>query len=162
MNVIQFKQIGVIHSPFTCLENMPIQPPLSNNAMGKIEIFPEYLEGLRDLEGFSHIVLLYHFHKADVPRLTLAPFLDQQEHGIFATCAPVRPNAIGLSIVELVSREKNILTIKNLDMLDGTPLIDIKPYIEKFHHPLHSKTGWLEGKEDRFETTKSDSRFGIK
>lgn len=138
---------------------MPIQPGAAKSIEGKIEIYPEYSKGLQDLEGFSHIILLYHFHQAGPSRLKVTPFLDQQERGIFATRAPVRPNPIGFSVLELVSREENILIVKNVDILDGTPIIDIKPYVEKFDHPLGSKAGWLEGKTGKLNTTTADSRF---
>ncbi len=159
MSVFTFKAIGVIHSPFKTLESMPIQPMGAKDIEGIVDVFPEYEEGLQDLEGFSHIILLYHFHQVRRVNLKVIPFLDQQERGVFATRAPVRPNPIGLSIVELVSREKNVLFVKNVDILDGTPLIDIKPYVEKFDHPTSSRAGWLERNLDKFSTIKTDKRF---
>ena len=138
---------------------MPIQPAAASGTEGKIEVFGEYCLGLQDLEGFSHIIILYHLHQVGSSRLKVIPFLDTQERGVFATRAPVRPNPIGLSIVELISRENNILTVKNIDILDGTPLIDIKPYIEQFDHPLQTKAGWYEKTQGELKTTTADARF---
>ncbi len=159
MEKIEFTPIGVIHSPFTDLAQMPIQPNHKSSASGTVEIFPEYAEGLRDLDGFSHIILLYHLHKAGKPRLLVTPFLDSQPHGVFATRAPVRPNPIGLSVVKLNGIQENLLTVEGLDILDGTPLLDIKPYIPSFDERSEHRIGWLEGVDGNASTTISDDRF---
>jgi tRNA-Thr(GGU) m(6)t(6)A37 methyltransferase TsaA len=135
------RPIGVIHSPFTDKDLTPIQSTRSQ-AVGKVEVFSEFAEGLRGLEDFSHIILIYAFHQANGFTLQVKPFLDDQLHGLFATRYPCRPNPIGLSIVRLVSRRKNILDIEGVDMLDGTPVLDIKPYVPDFDVHTEVKTGW--------------------
>jgi len=135
------KPIGILHSPFTEKEGTPIQPTRSQ-AVGKVEVYPEYADGLQDLEGFSHIILLYAFHCSSGYSLQVKPFLDDQLRGLFATRHPCRPNPIGLSIVRLLARHENILDIEGVDMLDGTPLLDIKPYVPEFDVRNNVKTGW--------------------
>jgi tRNA-Thr(GGU) m(6)t(6)A37 methyltransferase TsaA len=135
------KPIGILHSPFTVKKQTPIQPTRSN-ASGFIEVFPEFEEGLQDLEGFSHIILLYIFHQSDTYTLRVKPFLDDQLRGLFATRYPCRPNPIGLSIVCLLARHKNTLDIEGVDVLDGTPLLDIKPYVPEFDVRTDVKAGW--------------------
>jgi tRNA (adenine37-N6)-methyltransferase len=135
------KLIGVIHSPFTDKKQTPIQSTRSQ-AVGSVEVFPEFIEGLHDLEGFSHIILLYVFHQADNYALRVKPFLDDQLRGLFATRYPCRPNPIGLSIVCLLGCHENILNIEGVDVLDGTPLLDIKPYVPEFDVRTNVKTGW--------------------
>jgi len=135
------KPIGVIHSPFTEISQTPIQPTRSQ-ASGYVEVFSEFAEGLQDLEDFSHIILLYVFHQSDSYNLRVKPFLDDRLHGLFATRHPCRPNPIGLSIVKLVRRRDNILDIEGVDMLEGTPLLDIKPYVSDFDVRNDVKTGW--------------------
>jgi tRNA-Thr(GGU) m(6)t(6)A37 methyltransferase TsaA len=157
--IVTCKAIGVIRSPFTEPKDTPIQPSAASEAMGKAEIFEEYRDGLADLEGFSHIILLYHFHLIKGYRLTVEPFLDSAEHGVFATRAPSRPNRIGLSVVELIGREENILHIKNVDILDGTPLLDIKPYVPEFDSRSSVRLGWLEKNVSRLPDAKDDGRF---
>jgi tRNA (adenine37-N6)-methyltransferase len=137
--------IGVIHTPFTTMEKVPIQPCCSNE-VGEVELFREYEEGLEDLEGFSHIVILYLFHKSGRYSLRVKPFLDSDEHGIFATRHPNRPNPIGMSVVRLIERKGRVLRVKGIDVLDGTPLIDIKPYVPSFDHSTDVGIGWLQGK----------------
>lgn len=139
------KPIGIIHSPFKYKEDTPIQPSRSN-AIGEVEVFREYQEGLDDIEGFSHIILIYEFHKSEGYSLKVKPFLDNKLRGLFATRAPRRPNKIGLSVVRLLKRKDNILTVKGIDVLDGTPLIDIKPYVPDFDPDEKITIGWLEGK----------------
>jgi tRNA-Thr(GGU) m(6)t(6)A37 methyltransferase TsaA len=158
MEVI-FQPIGIIHSPFTSLEEMPIQPSSETSGPGVIEVFPEFSEGLKDLEGFSHIYILYHFHMVKSSRLTVTPFLDDAPHGIFATRAPSRPNPIGLSLVELVHMESNILHVNRVDVLDNTPLLDIKPYVPQFEESANVRIGWLEKAKSRMNVRKSDDRF---
>ena len=155
---ITFKPIGVISTPFKTKEGMPIQPIGAIGVEGKIEISHEYEQALDDLDGFSHIILLFYFHQTKETKLKVVPFLDDKLHGVFSTRAPSRPNPIGLSVVKLIRREKNILFIENVDMISGTPLIDIKPYIPEVDNIDAKKIGWLEGKKNRFEKQLSDKR----
>ena len=141
--IIEFQPIGLIYSPFQQLGQMPIQPATSSSADGYAQIFPEFVQGLKDLDGFSHIILLYHLHKSPRVDLTVTPFLDQEPRGIFATRAPTRPNPIGLSVVELVRIEENRVYLARIDVLDATPLLDIKPYVPDFDHPPDVRIGWL-------------------
>jgi tRNA-Thr(GGU) m(6)t(6)A37 methyltransferase TsaA len=157
---ILYKPIGIIHSPFQSIENMPIQPAGAAGICGEVELVAEFAAGLRDLEGFSHIILLYHFHRAAEPRLIVTPFLDSEPHGVFATRAPSRPNAIGLSVVKLLSVAGNILRIENVDILDGTPLLDVKPYVPEFDHHQVQRTGWLATATGKVVDRRSDDRFG--
>lgn len=142
--MIEFTPIGIIHSPFLEPEGMPIQPSRAAGVQGTVEIFKEYRDGLRDLDGFSHIILLFYFHRSRGFNLTVVPYLDTVPRGVFATRAPRRPNAIGLSVVQLNRVEDGILHIQNVDVLDGTPLLDIKPYIPEFDAPAAAHTGWIE------------------
>ena len=137
------KAIGIIRTPFADLKNMPIQPKGAVDVIGEIEIEEQYAAGLTDLEGFSHIYLVYLFHKASRVELKVVPFMDTVQRGVFATRSPLRPNHIGLSLVELVKIDGAKLTIRGADILDGTPLIDIKPYIEKFDKVDKSSSGWM-------------------
>jgi tRNA-Thr(GGU) m(6)t(6)A37 methyltransferase TsaA len=156
---IHYRPIGVIHSPFHEVAGMPIQPSAAGGAQGTVEVLAEFARGLKDLDGFSHIILLYHFHQVTETRLVVTPFLDTQPRGVFATRAPVRPNPIGLSIVRLLRREQNVLHVENVDILDGTPLLDIKPYVPVFDHRPDSRSGWLEETPDLLEGRRSDRRF---
>jgi tRNA (adenine37-N6)-methyltransferase len=145
---ITYKPIGVIHSEHVDQEKTPIQPVYASGCKGYVEVFPEYAEGLRDLEGFSHIYLICHLHRSGSQNLLVKPFLQDTEHGVFATRKECRPNPIGLSIVELVSRQGNILHINNVDILDGTPLLDIKPYTRRFDHIVTSRNGWQDSVDE--------------
>lgn len=156
---ISYKAIGLIHSPFKSTQGMPIQPTGGAGIQGQVEIFPEFADGLKDLDGFSHIILLYHFHQVKEHRLRVTPFLDTQPRGLFATRAPKRPNPLGLSIVKLISIQDNLLTIENVDILDGTPLLDLKPYIPDFDNPPVTRIGWLENNSPRAKDIKADDRF---
>ncbi len=156
---ICFIPIGIIHSPFQDLAGMPIQPSTAEGVEGKIVLDPAYQAGLKDLEGFSHIYLLYYFHKSGNPELLVKPFLDDQKRGVFATRAPRRPNNIGLSIVKLINIQGNELQIANVDILDGTPLLDIKPYVPYFDEPEVNRVGWLEKYKGEIEGKLSDDRF---
>jgi len=156
---MQFQPIGFVHTPFTDLTGMPIQPAGGKGIRGTVEIHPEYRAGLEDLDGFSHIILLYHFHKSDGHKLRVKPFMDSVERGLFATRAPRRPNAIGLSIVKLNRIEDCVLHVENLDMLDGTPVLDIKPYVPEFDGQVDVRTGWLEAARKRVADKRSDDRF---
>ena len=133
--------IGVIRSPFTDKSQTPIQPSRSQ-AIGRVELYPEFAEGLQDIEGFSHIILLYVFHSSSDYTLRVKPFLDDQWRGLFATRYPCRPNPIGLSIVRLLARHSKVLEIEGVDVLDGTPLLDLKPYVPEFDVRTEVQTGW--------------------
>ncbi len=159
MKELKIRPIGIIHSPFTSPKGTPIQSAAGADVRATVEVYPEYAEGLQDLEGFSHIILLYYCHLAKPCTLTVLPFMDSVAHGVFATRAPSRPNPIGLSVVHLVSRKGNILTIEEVDILDGTPLVDIKPYISDADVRQNTRKGWLGKKIERMHTTKDDSRF---
>lgn len=141
--------IGIIHTPFKKKENCPIQPSYASGAMGRVEVFEEFAPGLKDIEGFSHIYLIYHFDRAGEVVLTRPTFLDDEPHGIFASRHPCRPSGIGMSIVRLKKRENNILTVTGIDVLDQTPLLDIKPYVPKFDCVEKATEGWTAGKERR-------------
>jgi tRNA-Thr(GGU) m(6)t(6)A37 methyltransferase TsaA len=153
------RPIGIIHTPFKELENMPIQPSGAAGIRGTVEIFPEFAEGLKDLDGFSHVILLYRFHESRGYKLIVTPFLDSEPRGVFATRAPKRPNPIGLSIVSLVQVRGSSLEIKNADVLDGTPLLDIKPYVPEFDHQENCRIGWLEQARGKVRNKRSDERF---
>jgi tRNA-Thr(GGU) m(6)t(6)A37 methyltransferase TsaA len=156
---ITFTPIGIIHSPFHTLTEMPIQPTGKASRPGVVEVYPEFAPALKDLDGFSHIYLLYCFHRVQQVELTVVPFMDTQPRGLFATRAPRRPNPIGLSLVELVRVDENRLHIANLDVLDGTPLLDIKPYIPEFESAQGIRIGWVEQAKGRVRHKKADSRF---
>jgi tRNA-Thr(GGU) m(6)t(6)A37 methyltransferase TsaA len=152
----KLRPIGIIHTPYKRDGEAPHQAYKSEE-IGEIEVFKEYEEGLKDVEGFSHLIILYMFHKPvkrsvkkehylDSFGLLVKPYLDDTPRGLFATRSPNRPNPIGLSVVELLRREGNVLKVKGVDMLDGTPLLDIKPYVPKFDQRGNVKVGWLEGK----------------
>jgi tRNA-Thr(GGU) m(6)t(6)A37 methyltransferase TsaA len=156
---IKLKAIGTIHTPFKTIENMPIQPSAAKHITGTIEIFPEYAEGLSDLDGFSHIYVIFHLHRSSGHKLKVIPFLDTVERGVFATRSPARPGAVGLSVTEIVSVNGNIIEIRGVDMLDGSPVIDIKPYVPEFDEYTEIRKGWLEGKAGNAPKTLSDERF---
>jgi tRNA-Thr(GGU) m(6)t(6)A37 methyltransferase TsaA len=156
---ITFRSIGIIHTPFRDLSGMPIQPSAAEGVEGKVILDPALQEGLQDLEGFSHIILLYYFHQAGAPELLVKPYLDDKQRGLFATRAPRRPNGIGFSIVKLLKIQQNILTVVNVDILDGTPLLDIKPYIPYFDRPEADRVGWLEKNKGKVGGKLSDDRF---
>jgi tRNA-Thr(GGU) m(6)t(6)A37 methyltransferase TsaA len=139
---ITYKSIGTIHSEHKQANETPIQPVYAQECAGAVDVFPEFAEGLADLEGFSHIYLLYHLHRCKNVRLKVKPFLQDVERGVFATRAPCRPNGIGMSIVRLIRREGNTLHVQGLDVLDGTPLLDIKPYTPRFDCVRTERNGW--------------------
>ena len=151
--------IGTIHSPFKQLQDMPIQPTAAKNIKGSIEIKPQFIEGLSDLDGFSHIIVLYNFHLSTSCKLKVKPFLDNTPRGVFATRAPKRPTQIGLSIVTLEKIENQTLHISDIDMIDGTPVLDIKPYIPKLNPTGDIKIGWLENVHHKFNHKRSDDRM---
>ncbi|MCX5906928.1 MAG: tRNA (N6-threonylcarbamoyladenosine(37)-N6)-methyltransferase TrmO [Deltaproteobacteria bacterium] len=159
MKMILYKPIGVVHSPFRDQEGMPIQTAGAQGILGWIEINDDYTEGLRNLEGFSHIILLYHFPLSNGYNLELKPFLDNATQGLFATRAPRRPNPIGLSVVRLVGIEGKTIKIENIDIVDGTPLLDINPYVPAFDIIAEATSGWVQGKEERVRNIRADDRF---
>ena len=139
---ILLRPIGIIHTPFANKEQAPAQNCFAAGATGHVELFPEYVEGLRDIEGFSHLILLYNFHKSIGWSPITKPLLDSRERGIFAVRHYQRPNPIGLSLVRLIRRQADILQVQDVDMLDGTPLLDVKPYVPDFDARSNAKTGW--------------------
>jgi tRNA-Thr(GGU) m(6)t(6)A37 methyltransferase TsaA len=153
------RPIGIIHTPFKELENMPIQPSGAAGIRGTVELLPEFSDGLKDLDGFSHLILLYRFHESRGYKLTVTPFLDSEPRGLFATRAPKRPNPIGLSVVRLVQIRECSLDVENVDILDGTPFLDIKPYVPGFDHQENCRIGWLEKARGVAKVKKSDDRF---
>lgn len=156
---VVLEPIGVIHSPFQTLEGMPIQPTGAAGVKGSVEVFEAYRPALDDLKGFSHIYLLYHFHMSQGYDLHVVPFMDSVERGLFSTRAPKRPNPIGLSIVALEAVSDGLLHIRNVDVLDGTPLLDIKPYAPQFDAQEEVRTGWLEDAGKSVFDRRSDDRF---
>ncbi len=151
--------IGIIETPFTDPSGMPIQPTGAKGIKGRIHIAKAYEQGLADIEGFSHLILLYHFHKSSGFDLMVTPFLDKTPRGVFSTRAPRRPNSIGLSIVRLISRRGSILDIEDIDVLNQTPLLDIKPYVPGFDIREVTASGWLETTQKEVKDKKSDNRF---
>lgn len=158
-NQICFNPIGIVHSTFNSPVGTPIQPAASNGDEAIIEIFPEYTEGLNDLDGFSHIYILFHLHQITKYPLTVVPFLDTVPRGVFATRSPGRPNPIGISVVKLLKIEGSKLYIQNHDILDGSPVIDIKPYITPFDTHQPTRMGWYENRVHQMDSQKDDGRF---
>jgi tRNA-Thr(GGU) m(6)t(6)A37 methyltransferase TsaA len=156
---IEYQPIGIIHSPFTEPSGMPIQSAGAAGVEGTVEVFPKYNAGLKDLEGFSHVIMLYHFHQSKGFNLHVVPFLDSIPRGLFATRAPKRPNPIGLSVIKLQKIQDNILYVENVDILDGTPLLDIKPYVPECDKQTGVRVGWLEEARKEVSRRKSDQRF---
>ncbi len=153
------KPIGVIHSPFREPKDIPIQSSAARDIEGTVEVYEEYIEGLKDLDGFSHIILIYYFHLSKRYSLKVKPFMDDNLRGVFSTRAPSRPNNIGLSIVRLIKIEGNILYIKDVDVVDGTPLLDIKPYVPEFDVREDVRIGWLRDNIYKLSESKDDGRF---
>ncbi|MDO5674010.1 MAG: tRNA (N6-threonylcarbamoyladenosine(37)-N6)-methyltransferase TrmO [bacterium] len=165
---ITYSPIGRIHSPFTSLEGMPIQPRGAADVEGRIEIYPQFRQGLRDLDGFSHIYVLSHLHAYSSQsdnnspgdyKLLVTPFLDTEQRGLFATRAPTRPNPIGLSVLRLKAVTEDGVQVLGIDLLDATPVLDIKPYVPEFDLNEECRSGWLEGRANRADAHKSDGRF---
>ena len=159
MEEIIYRPIGVVNSPHKDPRGTPIQPTAAKGIKGRVEIHPEFLDGLQDLDGFSYIMLIYHFDRIRESKLKVKPFLDKKSRGVFATRAPVRPNPIGLSIVKLVKIQGNCLHIEDVDILDGTPILDLKPYVDRFDHRVSKCQGWLEANIVGLEGRKDDGRF---
>jgi tRNA-Thr(GGU) m(6)t(6)A37 methyltransferase TsaA len=146
---IEYRPIGVVHSPFKEKGGTPTQPSRSDGARGSVEIFPEFAEGLSDLDGFSHVILLCHLDRSTGWRPMVVPHLETETRGVFATRSPARPNPIGLSVVRLIAVEGATLTIEGLDLLDGTPVLDIKPFVGDLAASAHVRYGWLESARER-------------
>lgn len=160
MKPITYKPIGTIYTPFQDTHDMPIQSKGGKGVRGTVEIRPAFAEGLADIGGFSHLLLIYHFHRSDTYSLMVKPFLDDTERGVFATRAPRRPNPIGISVVRLRKVEGRVLHIEDVDIVNGTPLLDIKPYIPEVDAFQTKRTGWLSGKKRiGFGKARSDRRF---
>jgi len=160
----EIEAIATIKSPFCDLVNMPVQPKGAKETLATIVVKEEYQEGLKDLDGFSHLYLIYYFHKVQAPKLSVIPFNDKNNtpRGVFSTRTPMHPNSLGLSVVELVKVEDNRVTIRGVDILDGTPIIDIKPYIENFDKIEGSvKSGWMNATKDEVTQKRSDDRFVV-
>ena len=159
MDDIVCKPIGQIRSRFTDTAGMPIQTVANPDEPGRVEVLPDYAPGLRDIEGFDYLILLTHLHRVKQERLEVVPFLDDTPHGVFATRAPARPNRIGLSIVKLVRVEGTVLHFTGNDMLDGTPVIDIKPYVPRFDIRETTRIGWFARRVDAVAEVRSDDRM---
>ncbi len=156
----EIKPIGTIHSPHYSIEDMPIQPKGASDVEGYVIVDEKYIDGLQNIEGFSHIYLLYSFHEATRTELLVTPFMDKQKRGVFATRSPLRPNHIGISIVKIKRVEGNKVVVEGIDILDGTPLLDIKPYIAKFDTVKECTSGWLQASDEEIFKKRSDNRFG--
>ena len=159
MDEIKYRPIGVIHSPFKEPKGTPIQPTAAKGIGGTVQVFPEYAKGLKDIDGFSHLILIYHFHLSRGASLEAKPYMDNEVRGIFAMRGPSRPNPIGLSVVRLIKRERLTLHIQDVDIVDGTPLLDIKPYVPEFDMREVVKIGWLEKRVHKLPAAKDDGRF---
>lgn len=159
MMTISYQPIGHFVTPYNDISEMPIQPSGADGTEGQIVIYPEFAEGLLDLDGFSHLIILSHLHQANGFALAVTPFLDTKTHGVFATRAPRRPNPIGFSVMELIKIENNTLTLNRTDVLNNTPVLDIKPYVPAFDHWPADRIGWLEGKSENADRHRSDDRF---
>ena len=155
---ISISPIGIVHSSFAGPQGMPIQAAFSD-AAGTLEIYPEYVDGLRDIEGFDYLILLYRFHLANKEPLRVTPFLDDEPRGVFATRAPTRPNRIGFSVVRLLKVAGNVLDIGNVDIVSGTPVIDIKPYVPAFDSRVECRIGWLAKKLGGAAAVRADGRM---
>ena len=159
-NNIVFRPIGVIRSEHVVSQETPIQPVYAWDCLGRVELLPEFADGLHDIDGFSHIYLIYHFDRAEAAKLRVKPFLQDTERGVFSTRAPCRPNAIGLSVVELLRREGNVLHFAGADILDGTPLLDIKPFTSKFDGVTPTRSGWQDEVDE--ETVQMRGKRGFR
>ena len=159
MNEIKFRPIGVIHSQFKQPQGTPIQSAAATGIEGKVEVFPEFADGLKDLEAFSHIILIYYFHLSKKPLLKVIPYMDSQKHGVFSTRSPARPNPVGISVVRLLKINNNILHVQDLDIVDGTPLLDIKPFVPEFDIRKTCRYGWLEKNIHKLPISRDDGRF---
>lgn len=159
MDNIIFRAIGVIHTPFSDTKGMPIQPSGAQGVRGTVEIAAEFEAGLKDLDGFSYIMLIYHFHLYSGYELEVVPFMDDTLRGVFATRAPKRPNAIGVSVVRLLNVKGPVLEVEDLDVVDGTPLLDIKPFVPDIDNREGGRSGWLTEKAVKMRSRRADDRF---
>ena len=159
MSEVVYRPIGVVHSPFKVPQDVPIQSVAAEGVMGIVEVAREYVDGLRDVDGFSHLILIYHCHLAQDYSLLVRPFLDERLHGVFSTRAPSRPNPVGVSVVRLTRMKKNILHIQDVDIIDGTPLLDIKPFVPEFDQRKAERIGWLTKNIDKLHSGRDDGRF---
>ena len=159
MREIKYWPIGVIHSPFKKPRGTPIQSKAAEGVRGTVEIYPEYAEGLRDIDGFSHIILIYHFHLSKKFSLRVKPYMDDQTHGVFSTRSPSRPNPIGVSIVRVNNVTGNMLSVQDVDVIDGTPLLDIKPYVPEFDMRNTREIGWLKERIHKLHVSRDDGGF---
>ncbi len=159
MQDIIYKPIGIIRTQFKESNGTPIQPAGARGSEGKVQVFPKYTKGLVDLDGFSHIILIYHFHLAQKGKTSVRPYMDEQTHGVFATRSPARPNKIGISVVELIKVKGEILHVKDVDIIDNTPVLDIKPYVKEFDEPGRTVKGWLGQRIHRLQSARADGRF---
>jgi tRNA-Thr(GGU) m(6)t(6)A37 methyltransferase TsaA len=158
-DAISYHPIGVVRSPFTRLEGMPLQSVAAREVRGQIEVDPQYAPGLRDLDGFSHLHVVTHLHRGAPGGLEVVPLLDDTVRGIFATRSPRHPNPIGLSVVRLLTVSGCVLEIEGVDLLDGTPVLDLKPYVPEFDSIAAERTGWLEQAAKRVHRVSADGRF---
>lgn len=156
---ISYAPVAHMRTPFTDVRGMPIQPVGARGVAGSIDVLPEYADGLADIEGFSHLLVIYHLHQCKGFTLRVKPFLDNDEHGIFATRSPRRPNPIGISVLRLTGVTGNRLHVENVDMLDGTPVLDIKPYVPAFDVWDADRTGWFATVADNAVQCRADDRF---
>ncbi len=157
---VDIQPIGIIETPFKAVANMPVQPLAAKGIKGRIILNTIFTTGLKDLDGFTYITLVYYLHKVGDYKLRVIPFMDTEEHGIFATRSPKRPNRIGISTVHLIKIADNILDIEDVDMLDGTPLLDINPFFQEFDNRTDGREGWLEKRRDLDKSSvRSDGRF---
>ena len=159
-DTFSYESIGVIRTPFESPEGMPIQPVGADSVTGTVGLDPSFADGLADLDGFSHCILLYHFHASgdDAP-LSVEPFLDDERRSVFSTRAPQRPNPIGLSVVSVESVEGRKLTVGGIDVVDGTPLLDVKPFVPEFDVPSETETGWMDASVSTVRSEQADERF---
>ena len=156
---VVLRPIGYVRSPFTDPVGMPIQPTAARGVRGAVEVLPQFRDGLADLEGFDRVILIYHFHRSEGYALRVVPFLDDCERGIVATRAPRRPNPIGLSVVRLLGVEGCRLEVEDVDVLDGTPVLDIKPYVPSFDAYPDECDGWFGNRIGDVQTARADRRF---
>ncbi|AWB26298.1 tRNA (N6-threonylcarbamoyladenosine(37)-N6)-methyltransferase TrmO [Halococcoides cellulosivorans] len=155
----RFAPIGRIRTPYDSLEGMPIQPSIADDTPGTVDLDEDYAPALADLDGFSHCILLYQFHEADGYEPSVTPFLDEESRGLFATRAPTRPNPIGLSVVAIESVEGASIAVRGIDVLDGTPLLDVKPFVPDFDVPEAAETGWMAAVDEDDGRRYADDRF---
>ena len=156
---IAYRAIGYIRSPWTAPAGAPIQPPAAAGIRGFLDIDPQLAEGLRDLDGFSHVIVLWHMHLVRGHELTVVPFLDTAPHGIFATRSPRRPNPIAMSVFRLLGIDGSTVAVSDVDAVDGTPIVDVKPYIPLFDAPVAERIGWFDGHLGTIATARADDRF---